>query len=855
MGRAETRLAERNAQLELAGKIARIGSYTYDDPTQKLQVSLGCAAIYGLPEGTLEISREDWRALVHPDDLRRLDAVTRRALANRETELVLEYRILRHGEVRWIESRALILYNEVGRALRRIGAEVDVTERKRAEDTLHQRETELVEAQRLARIGSWHWDAESDVTVGSDELLRIFGCDPATQRVPTYRDQRGRWYPVDDWKRLKAAMQSTMQTGIGYEVELQAFRNEIPIWITARGAAVRNSTGQTVGLRGTVQDITGRKSAERMLAERNLQLRLAAKTGLVGSYTSDIHTEIVQISPGYAAIYGLPEGTTEITRSEWLTRVHPEDVERLQQLRSEALRERREEYNVDYRIFRRDGEVRWIESRVFILYGSDTTAHRQNGVNIDVTERKRAEALINDGKTRMAGALAAGQVIAFEWDALTGVSLRSDNAADILGFDHDGLPFLSHVHLDDRTKLKTHIRELRPRSPSYALTFRYIRPDGGQVWLEETARGEFDATGKLVRIKGLTRDITERKQAELALAERNTQLALAAKVGLVATFAYDVKTERMQISDGYAAIYGFTEGTTEIARSQWRALVLPEDLERLETFRSQAFANRQREYSLEYRIVLPDRGLRWIETRGFNLYDGEGRPERVIGVNIDVTERKRAEEARKILNAELDHRVKNALATVTAVISHTQQGSRSVADFAAALEGRIRSMAATHELLSSRHWQELSLIELIRRELAPYAASKNTEISGPTVLLKPEAGQALAMVLHELATNAAKYGALSTNKGRVLIRWDRPLNGRPLSSLVLEWREIGGPRVDAPGKSSYGASTIHDLIPYEFGGTVDLVFAPEGVRCRLELPGDWLTNMGETTVTVEDTTR
>ena len=724
-----------------------------------------------------------------------------------------------------------------------------------AEEALRQREVELCEAQRLAHIGSWYWKAESDVTVGSDELLRIFGLDPATQRVPTLRDQRDRWFPVDDWKRLKAAVQRTMQTGVGYELELQAFRNEIPIWVTARGAAVRNSTGQIVGLRGTVQDITERKSAERMLVERNLQLRLAAKTGLVGSYTSDIHTEIVQISPGYAAIYGLPEGTTEITRSEWLTRVHPEDVERLQQLRSEALRERREEYNVDYRIFRRDGEVRWIESRVFILYGSDTTAHRQNGVNIDVTERKRAEALINDGKTRMAGALAAGQVIAFEWDALTGVSLRSDNAADILGFDHDGLPFLSHVHLDDRTKLKTHIRELRPRSPSYALTFRYIRPDGGQVWLEETARGEFDATGKLVRIKGLTRDITERKQAELALAERNTQLALAAKVGLVATFAYDVKTERMQISDGYAAIYGFPEGTSEIARCQWRALVLPEDLEGLETFRSQAFANRQREYSLEYRIVLPDRGLRWIETRGFNLYDGEGRPERVIGVNIDVTERKRAEEARKILNAELDHRVKNALATVTAVISHTQQGSRSVADFAAALEGRIRSMAATHELLSSRHWQELSLIELIRRELAPYAASKNTEISGPTVLLKPEAGQALAMVLHELATNAAKYGALSTNKGRVLIRWDRPLNGRPLSSLVLKWREIGGPRVDAPGKSSYGASTIHDLIPYEFGGTVDLVFAPEGVRCRLELPGDWLTNMGETTVTVEDTTR
>ena len=143
-------------------------------------------------------------------------------------------------------------------------------------------------------------------------------------------------------------------------------------------------------------------------------------------------------------------------------------------------------------------------------------------------------------------------------------------------------------------------------------------------------------------------------------------------------------------------------------------------------------------------------------------------------------------------------------------------------------------------------------MELVRRELAPYAASKNTEISGPTVHLKPEAGQALAMVLHELATNAAKYGALSTLKGRVLIRWDRQLNGRPLSNLVLEWREVGGPRVDAPRKSSYGTTTIHDLIPYEFGGKVDLVFASEGVRCRLELPPDWLTHMGELTGAAAD---
>ena len=113
------------------------------------------------------------------------------------------------------------------------------------------------------------------------------------------------------------------------------------------------------------------------------------------------------------------------------------------------------------------------------------------------------------------------------------------------------------------------------------------------------------------------------------------------------------------------------------------------------------------------------------------------------------------------------------------------------------------------------------------------------------VLLRPEAAQAMSTVLHELTTNAAKYGALSTKKGRVSVRWERRVNGQTRSLLVLDWQEIGGPRVVAPGKASYGMSTIRNVIPYEFGGTVDLVFAPEGVRCRLELSGDWLSNESE----------
>src|SRR5262249_3787655 len=141
-------------------------------------------------------------------------------------------------------------------------------------------------------------------------------------------------------------------------------------------------------------------------------------------------------------------------------------------------------------------------------------------------ERRRNEAALKlalhteeESKTRLADAMAAGQVMAFEWDAITDLSQR-DNAARVLGFEprsrSPGNDFFRGVHAEDREGLEKHIRELRPNNPSYALTFRFVRPDGRQVWLEETARGEFDATGKLLRVKGLTRDITERKLAELA---------------------------------------------------------------------------------------------------------------------------------------------------------------------------------------------------------------------------------------------------------------------------------------------------------------------------------------------------
>ena len=158
----------------------------------------------------------------------------------------------------------------------------------------------------------------------------------------------------------------------------------------------------------------------------------------------------------------------------------------------------------------------------------------------------------------------------------------------------------------------------------------------------------YDRDGAAQRIVGANIDVTERKKAELTLAERNVQLALAGKAGLVGTYAHDFNADMMQVSEGYAAIHGLPEGTTESSRSEWKRRVHPEDLARKLAVESKAFRERRGEYSAEYRIVRHGE-VRWIESRSFISYDSDGSPQRVIGVNIDITERKRAEEHQRCI--------------------------------------------------------------------------------------------------------------------------------------------------------------------------------------------------------------
>jgi len=206
-----------------------------------------------------------------------------------------------------------------------------------------------------------------------------------------------------------------------------------------------------------------------------------------------------------------------------------------------------------------------------------------------------------------------------------------------------------------------------------------------------------------------------------------------------------------------------------------------------------------------------------------------------VGVSRDLTERKLHEQHQELLVAELDHRVKNILAEVAVVAVSTRQDSQSIDEFLRSLNGRIQSMAAAHTLLSKSGWQSIGLDALVHNQLAPYATDKNVTISGTDIMLTAAEVEAVAKVLHELVTNAAKHGALSISGGRVSVNWDRKPNG-DRTNLSIVWQERDGPTVKSEAQSSYGTNLIRDLIPHELGGKVDLMFASQGVSCRIEIP-------------------
>jgi PAS domain S-box-containing protein len=330
-------------------------------------------------------------------------------------------------------------------------------------------------------------------------------------------------------------------------------------------------------------------------------------------------------------------------------------------------------------------------------------------------------------------------------------------------------------------------------------------------------------------------DLIERTQVETALREREQRLRWVASIvesSYDAILSTDMGRKITTWNDAAARLYGYT--SDEVIGQPIAILIPPDRHDEHRTIRGR-IERGERIQNYETVRQRKDRSLVDVSLTISPVRNAEGKVVGGSSIVRDITERKRAEAREKLLMAELDHRVKNMLSRVDMVATSSRNGSSSIDEYTQSMKGRIQSMAAAHDLLSQKGWNAVGLEALVRSQLAPYMAAADIAVCGTELMLTPAATQAMGMVLHELVTNAVKYGALSLPTGRVTVSWDRKPNGHT-ANLVFAWREFGGPPIAVKAKSGYGTQLIRGLVPHELGGTVDLEFATEGVSCRIEFP-------------------
>jgi PAS domain S-box-containing protein len=340
--------------------------------------------------------------------------------------------------------------------------------------------------------------------------------------------------------------------------------------------------------------------------------------------------------------------------------------------------------------------------------------------------------------------------------------------------------------------------------------------------------GALPMAAKAPEAPDLDRLVMDAKAHTVALALSEERLRFTQEAGRIGSWTLDLGSMSLDASEGCKANFG-RDPDTGFTYEEWIEGVHPDDRTRMKAAVSGAIAGRTR-YDHEFRITYPGGAVHWIHARGHASYRPDGTALTIAGISLDITDRKRVEDHRDLLAKELAHRVKNTLATVQSIIRHTLRTSASLKDAETVLEARIMALAAAHDVLTRDTWDGATLGEVIAVALRPFGAERAERFGchGPKVNLTSRVALAFAMALHELATNAVKYGALATDAGRVRIAWDI-LDGVGSDRLRFRWEESGGAPVVPPTRTGFGSRMIERALAVEIGGSADIAYDPAGI--------------------------
>jgi PAS domain S-box-containing protein len=406
--------------------------------------------------------------------------------------------------------------------------------------------------------------------------------------------------------------------------------------------------GQIAGWMASVSDITDLKRTTVALRNSEETLRLAVSSGTIGIWDWDVTTDTATCSSELCEIFGFEVGTAR-TYEDFGSRVHPEDLAAMEAERDAAIRDHRQ-FDFEFRIVRSSGEMRWLSARGRGHYDENGRVVRVVGNNIDITERKRLELALRESERRLREALKVAQMGYLDWDLATNEIQWSPETYRLFGHVPGGGFFptvevtLGMVPPEDLALVQQRLDAVIRGTAEYDIVHRMARPDGQMIWVHAQGEVMRDKNGTPLRMLATVVDVTERIQAEEALREREQRLRLALDASRAGSWMRDARTGRVDWDDRFREIYGVTAGEPASFEA-WLSRVHKEDRRQVLDLWDEIVHTNMDTFDCTFRIVRPDGTVAWIESLGQAHRDVHGQVMRLIGLELDVTERRRAEEA------------------------------------------------------------------------------------------------------------------------------------------------------------------------------------------------------------------
>jgi PAS domain S-box-containing protein len=612
-------------------------------------------------------------------------------------------------------------------------------------------------------------------------------------------------------------------------------------WILDTGFPIRGADGAITRLAGIAQDFTHHHLAQEALRQSEERFRLAAMAVEGMIFDWDVPTGRVVRSAGLEALLGFKPEEVEPTSAWWRARVHPDDVAANGRPAQRAMEAGHQRFEVEYRVRHRDG--RWVNIRDtgYVVYNDEGKPCRAVGTSVDITHREQTEQALRASEERLRLIIDSARDYAiFTLDKDGDVDSWPPGAEAVFGWSAEEMIGRNSASLfvpEDQAR-GVPARELEEaRKTGFAPDVRWhLRRNGSRVFIEGSSRALLDDRGKLRGYLKIGQDVTQRREVEEALRESEARFRTLATSMPQLVFRSKSTGERTWNSPQWEAFTGLSD--MQCRGLGWLDAIHPDD--QAATMEAWTEAARSGEYQAEYRVQRASDGqYRWHQARAVPLEEDEGAEVEWVGACADVHELKALQAQQRILLAELQHRVRNTLAVVRAIARRTAATSENVDDLAMHLDGRLNSFARTQAMVTRDPVFGVDLGYLVAEELAAYGGREGEQvtISGPQIRLKAKAAETIGLAIHELATNAVKYGALADPGGTVTVTWTIiDGEGGSQSALALEWAERLARTVAAPSRRGFGTELLERTLAYELNAVASRSFAGRNVSWRLKIP-------------------